>query len=157
MFRDTNGGLRLGECEQWGTPPTSRVEPQDAPSQASRCQASLAPQSVTPTTSSSNESPLDLRLSTLMLRTRPDPLDGKCRGSSSELKKTKIQDIREAFLDACYHDRKERFKPIFRRMQQLEMSGKALVASGIGLIVNDFGAWPELLHSDVKVLCQKWR
>ena len=33
--------------------------------------------------------------------------------------------IRQAFLEACYNDRVERFKPIMRRMQNLEMSGKA--------------------------------
>ena len=73
------------------------------------------------------------------------------------MKMTMIQVIKEAFLDACYHDRRERSKPILRRMQRLEMSGKASVATGIGLIVNDLGAWPEPLHSNVKVLCQKWR
>ena len=65
--------------------------------------------------------------------------------------------IRQAFLEACYNDRVERFKPIMRRMQSLEMSGKALLATGIGLIVNDLGAWPEPLHPEVKVLCQKCR
>ena len=35
------------------------------------------------------------------------------------------------------------------------MSGNALVATGIGLSVNDLGAWPEAFHSEVKVLCPK--
>ena len=77
-----------------GTPLTIGVNPSDAPSQALKCQATLTPQFVTPTTSSSNESPLDLRLSTLMKRTKKDPVLGKWRRSSTEFMK-KIQDIKE--------------------------------------------------------------
>ena len=160
IWKDTNDGLRagrFGECEQWGDP-TDQCSCQPPVTQSSFEVPSLLDAAICDA--------YDKLIKRVSARVEAEHIDSKDNDRPSGWKMPRIE-FREEEDEDHGHQAGVLGGLLQRQGGALQTNhaedaglgdvGKALLATGIGLIVNDLGAWPEPLHPEIKVLCQKWR
>ena len=71
----------------------------------------------------------------------------------------KVLWIKHGLMEAIVQERRDRFKPLLRRLQKVKnkVTKTMLGESAIGMLLNDKAVWPEELHSEVERLLTFFR
>ena len=67
----------------------------------------------------------------------------------------KILRIKLELMNAVLQKRPERMQPLMRRLEALELSRNTIIETGIGMLLNDAGIWPEKVKDKAKFLVEK--